>query len=218
MAIIHPQQGTVAVTQRAHGIQLRHGSVHGEHAVGEYQCVACAAGRLLQTALQVRHVVVPVAPALRLAQADAIDDGGVVQLVADDGVLLPQERLKEPAVGIECRRVQNRVFHAQEARQRFFQIAVQILRAADETHRAHAVAVACECCVGCAPHSRIGRQPQVVVGAQVQNLAAAAVGGAGGDVGALRVENDPLGFIQTGCLQGIQFGRQVPIKRIVGHW
>ena len=49
-----------------------------------------------------REAVQPLAPsrastpeALGLAQADAVDDGRVVQLVTDDAVLLPQEDLKD---------------------------------------------------------------------------------------------------------------------------
>ena len=41
-----------------------------------------APARLLQALLELRHVVVGVAVALRLAQADAVDDAGVVQRVA----------------------------------------------------------------------------------------------------------------------------------------
>jgi hypothetical protein len=71
----------------------------------------------LQAALQVGHVVVRSGSA-GLAQADAVDDGGMVQRVADDGVLLAQQRLEQAAVGIEGGGVQDRVLGAQKARER----------------------------------------------------------------------------------------------------
>ena len=39
--------------------------------------------------------------AVGLAQADAVDDGGVVQRVADDRVLVVQQRLEDPGVRVE---------------------------------------------------------------------------------------------------------------------
>ena len=44
--------------------------------------------------LQVGHVVVLVAEASRLAQTHAVDDAGVVQFVAEDGVLLAEQRFE----------------------------------------------------------------------------------------------------------------------------
>jgi hypothetical protein len=76
----------------------------------------------LQAALQVGHVVVRVAPALRLAQADAVDDGGVVQRVADDHVGLAEQRLEQAAVGVEGGGVEDGVLGAEEARQALLQL------------------------------------------------------------------------------------------------
>ena len=63
---------------------------------------APAASASCSLRLQIGHVVVAVAEALRLAQADAVDDAGVVQLVADDRVLLAEQRLEQAAVGVEA--------------------------------------------------------------------------------------------------------------------
>ena len=57
-----------------------------------------------------------VAVALGPAEPDAVDDRGVVERVRDDGVLLAEERLEQPAVGVEARRVEDRVLGAEEAR------------------------------------------------------------------------------------------------------
>jgi hypothetical protein len=44
-------------------------------------------------------VPVPLGP----AQADPVDDRGVVERVGDDGVVLAEERLEEAAVRVEAR-------------------------------------------------------------------------------------------------------------------
>src|SRR5690606_40841467 len=51
--------------------------VHGEHAVGGDEPEA-GVGRRLELPLEVGHVVVGVAEALRLAEADAVDDAGEI--------------------------------------------------------------------------------------------------------------------------------------------
>ena len=107
-----------------------------------------ASARLLQLRLEIGHVVVGVAEALRLAQPDAVDDGGVVQRVGDDRVLLAEQRLEQAAVGVEAGGVEDGVLHAEEARDLRLELLVHVLRAADEAHRGHAVAVAVERCLG----------------------------------------------------------------------
>ena len=69
-----------------------------------------------EAVLQLGHVAVGVAQALRLAQADAVDDAGVVERVGDDRVALIEQGLEQPAVGVEARGVQDRVLGAEEAR------------------------------------------------------------------------------------------------------
>jgi hypothetical protein len=122
-----------------------------------------------QAALQVGHVVVGCsAVALGLAQADAVDDGRVVQRVADDGVLLAQQRLEQAAVGVEGGGVQDGVFGAEEARQPLLQRLVQVLRAADEAHaELRPKPWLSQRRLGGRHHRGVGRQAQVVVGAQV---------------------------------------------------
>ena len=63
--------------------------------------------RLLQLGLQVRHVEVAVPHSLGFAQPDAVDDTGVVQLVADNRVLRRENGLKESRVGVKATRVQD---------------------------------------------------------------------------------------------------------------
>ncbi len=207
-----PSSASCASHSVAHLVEAGDGAVHREHAVGEHELEARAVGgRLREAALQVGHVVVLVAVALRLAQADAVDDGRVVQLVADDGVVLAQQRLEEAAVRIEGSGVEDRVLGAEEARQPRLQRLVQVLRAADEAHRAQAVAVRAQRLVGRLDHRRVRRQAEVVVGAQVEHLAA--VGRA--HEGALRRGDDALGLVEAGLPDGVQLGAQMVVKSVV---
>ena len=110
-------QRAVAVGQVADLVELGDRAVHREHAVGDDQLVARAGRSRLQLRFEVGHVVVLVAKARGLAQADAVDDRRVVQRVGDDRVLLAEQRLEQAAVGVERGRVEDRVFRAEEGRQ-----------------------------------------------------------------------------------------------------
>ena len=113
MRIVHHDQRAVFVGQVADVGQVRDVAVHREHAVCGNQAKPCPS-RLLQLCLQVLHIAVQVAIALRLAQPHAINDAGVVQFVGNDGVLRPEQGLEQAAVGVETRGVKNGVFGAQE--------------------------------------------------------------------------------------------------------
>ena len=89
-------------------------AVHREDAVGGDQLEA-RAGRVgrLELRLEVGHVGVPVAVALRLAEPDAVDDRGVVELVGDDRVLGAEQGLEQAAIGVEAGRIEDRVLRLQ---------------------------------------------------------------------------------------------------------
>lgn len=100
-----------------------------------------------------------------LAEADAVDDGGVVELVREDGVLGAEDLLEEAGVGVEAAGVQDGVLAAVELgnlalevlqrerdelhargtpRKELCRYRVDILRAANETHGTQARSVASE--------------------------------------------------------------------------
>lgn len=162
-------------------------AVHREDAVGDDELAAGAAlGRLLELLLQVGHVAVGVAEAAGLGEADAVDDRGVVEGVGDDGVLGAEDRLEDAAVGVEAGGVEDRVLLAEEGREAGLQLLVHLLRAADEADGRHAVAPAVERRVGGGDDLGVVGQAQVVVGAEVQDLAGATARG-DGDGGRLGV-------------------------------
>ena len=140
MRIVDHQQRAVLFLEPDDLVELGDVAVHREHAVGRDQARALAL-RLLQLLFELGHVAVRVAPALGLAQADAVDDRGMVQRVGDHRVLLAEHRLEQAAVGVEAARIQDRVVGAEESRDRRLELLVQVLRAADEAHRRQAEAV-----------------------------------------------------------------------------
>src|SRR6266567_2719494 len=104
---------------------------------------------------------------LSFAKANAVDDAGVIKLVADDRVVFTQQRFEQAAVGIEATRIEDRIFHPKEDAQCALEFLVHRLRAADESHRCQAVAVAVEA-LACGSHqARIVGKAQIVVGAEV---------------------------------------------------
>ena len=82
-----------------------------------------------------------------------------------------------------------------------FQLLVQVLRAADEAHRGHAEAVRVQRLLGGGDHVRVVGQAQVVVGAEVEHLAAAFQL----DLGRLRRDDDALGLEQALLADGVEF-------------
>jgi hypothetical protein len=78
----------------------------------------------LQLRLEIGHVTIAVTEFCRLAEADAVDDAGMIQFIGDDSVFRLQERLKQPAVGIEAGTVEDAVFRSQEGAQTLFQLLV----------------------------------------------------------------------------------------------
>ena len=106
--IVHHHQRAVFFREITDAAQVGDGAVHREDAVGGDEPEARAAG-FLQPRFEVGHVVVAVAQPLGLAESDAVDDRGVVQLVGNDGIVGPQQGLEQAAVGVEARGVEDRV-------------------------------------------------------------------------------------------------------------
>ncbi|KAG1393372.1 hypothetical protein G6F59_014379 [Rhizopus arrhizus] len=183
-------------------VQRRDEAVHREHAIGGDQ-LGLAAGGIggLQLGFQVGHVTVGVTEALGLAQAHAVDDRSMVQRVGDDRVVLAQQRFEQATVGVEAGGIEDRVLLAEEVGDLLLQLLVQILGATDEAHRGHAEAVGIQCVLGGLDQVRMVGQAQVVVGTEVQHLAAVVEG----DLGRLRAGDDPLGLEQALGADGVQF-------------
>src|SRR5260221_8464732 len=143
---------------------------HREHAVRHYECVARVLRRL-QRAAQVGHVAVLVALLLRLRQPHAVDDGGMVPLVRDDGILLLGHGLEESLIGVPAGAVEDRVLGAEEAGDAVLEWAMNGLGPADETHRSEAIAVVALGLLRRLDDDRMIGQAEVVVGSQHDDFA-----------------------------------------------
>ncbi len=201
VGIINHHQRIVFVRQVADAFQIGNHTVHWEHAVGGNQHVTCAGcTRFLQALFQLNHVVVGIAETLRFTQAHAVDDRGMVQGVGDNGVFCAQQRFKQAAVGIKTGGIQNGVFHTEEACQLLLQRFVAVLGTADETHRRHAETMAVHTGFGGIDQLRVVGQAKVVVGAEVNDVAAVAHG----DIRLLGGGDDTFFFKQPFRTSGVE--------------
>src|SRR6185437_16903259 len=125
---------------------------------------------LLEALLELCHVVVGIAVALRLAETDAVDDAGVIERIGNDGITLIEQRLEETAVGIEAGGVEDGILGAEETAEALLELLVHGLRAADEAHGGHAEAEPVEGPVRRLPYGRMIGEAEVVVGAEVHHL------------------------------------------------
>ncbi len=117
-----------------------------------------------------RHVAVFVTKPPRLAQADAVNDGGMVELIGNDRIVLAQQGFKQAAIGVKAGGIQNHIVHLQEGSQALLQSLVDELGAADEAHAGQAKAPGIIRVARRLDHTAVIGQSRVVVGAQVENI------------------------------------------------
>ena len=104
------------------------------------------------------------------------------------------------AVGVEAGGVEDRILRSEIVGDGLLELLVDILAAADEADRRHAEAAAVHRLLGSLDQPRIVRQAEVVVGAEVQHLAACHF-----DFGALGRLDDPLALVKSGRLDLCEF-------------
>ena len=197
MALVDHHQRVVLFRQSADPIERCGVAVHREYAVGDDDAEPLGL-RLLQALLQFAHVGIGVAVTHGLAQTHAVDDRSMVQRIGDDGVLLRKERFEHAAVGVEAGGVENRVLRTEIVGDNLLQLLVDVLAAADEAHRRHAVAAGIHCFLRRLDQPRIVRQSEVIVGTEVEHLPTCNL-----DLGPLGRSDDPFPFVKP-C--GLDFG------------
>ena len=176
VALVDHHQRIVFLGQVADFVYRGDVAVHREHTVGDDDAETLGL-RLLQTVLQLSHIGIGIAVALSLAQPHAVDDGCMVQSIADNGIVLGKQRFKHTAVGIEARRIKNSVVSPEVTADGALQLLVDVLCAADEPHARHAEAATVHHTLRGLDDTRMVREPQVVVGTKVQHLTAANLDG-----------------------------------------
>ncbi len=208
MRIIDDHQRVIALRELADAGQRSEGPVHRKHAVrDDHPCPRWRS--LTEPRFKFRQIAVGVSKFLRLAQTDAVDDGGVIECIGNHGVRFAQQGLKKSAVGIETGGIQHRVLGAKKSGQARLQFPMNLLRAADEADRGHAKAIPVERLVRRLDHGRVIRQPQVIVGAQVDQFTALT----GEHDGALRRAQLSLHLEQALLAKFIQGRRCRAVKR-----
>src|SRR6267143_1570958 len=133
-----------------------------------------------------------VAMPLRFAESDTVDDAGVVEFVTDDCVLIGEQRFEKSAIGVKGARIKDRVFGAEEFRQRALQFLVNVLGATNKAYAGHAEAVRVESFLRRSDQGRVIGKAEIIVGAHVQY--AFSVGD--GDVCVLRRGNHAFGLVE----------------------
>ena len=116
-----------------------------------------------------------------------------------------EKRFKHPTVGVERRRVQDGVFRVVEVRDALFQLLVDVLGSADEADAGHAKPVGVDGALGRLHHPWVGTQPEVIVGAKIQDFAAVVEG----DFRVLRRGDDTLTLVQARGVDVRQLLRQL---------
>ena len=101
MRIVDHQQGAVTLGERRNRIELCNIAVHAEHVGGDEPRATRL--RLLQSRLELVHIAMRVTQAFRLTETYAVDDGGVIECVADHRVLRAQQGLEQAGIGVEAR-------------------------------------------------------------------------------------------------------------------
>ena len=209
MRVVDEHERVVRVGQVADLGERRDVAVHREDPVG-HDDPSAGTGCRDELRLEVGQVAVLVAEPLRLREPDAVDDRRVVELVADDRVVGAEEHLEHAAVRVEARREEDRVVVAQERRHPALELEVQLLRAADEPHAREAVAPLVETAVRGLDDARVVREPEVVVGAEVQHLAPGDL-----DLRGLRAVDAALALGEAGGLDLVEFGAKLVANRSV---
>ena len=216
VAVVDQHQRAVAVGKGADLLQLGDVAVHREHAVAgdELEPRAGVVG-LLQAILELVHVRIGEAVALRLAEADSVDDRGVVEAVGNDRVLLIEQRLEHPAIGVETGGEHDRVLLAQVLGDRLLELTMQRLRSADEAHRGHAEAEFVHRAARRRDDVRVVGEAEVIVGAEIDGFARA-LRGRDMDPPALRSGQQPLAFCEARRLDVVEGSADV-VEKSVGH-
>ncbi len=117
--------------------------------------------------LEVRNIVVAEDLALVGRGANAVDDGGVVQLIADHHAVgdAPQQALEGGIIGAKAGGENQRRLLAVPVGQASFQTGIHLVRAADIARSAGARSVGLQRIVHLFAHCRMLRHPEVVIAA-----------------------------------------------------
>ena len=136
----------------------------------------------------------------------------MVEAVGDDGVGFVEQRLEHPAIGVEAGGEEDRVVLAEMVGDRLLELAMEGLRAADETHRGHAEAEIVHRALRRRDDVGMVGEAEIIVGAEIDRLALAVRPG-DADPPALRPGDQPLAFGEAGGLDFVERRAEVVEER-----
>ena len=125
----------------------------------------------------------------------------MVEGIRDNGVIGREKGLEHTAVGVEAGGIEDGVLRMEIVCDGLFQLLVDILGAADEADGGHAVATLVHGLLGGLDEAGIVGQAQIVVGAEVEGLAAVFQT----DHGTLGRCNIPFSLVKASLVDGLQF-------------
>ena len=146
-------------------------AVHGEDTIGDNDAEALGLC-LLEAVLKLLHVGIGVAVALGFAEAHTVDDGGMVECIADDGIFLGEERFEDSAVGIEAGGIEDGVVGVEIAGDGLLELLVDVLCATDEAYAGHAESATVHHLLGCLDESGMIGESEIIVCAEVEHFLA----------------------------------------------
>ena len=138
MGVIDHDQGVVFFCDVADLIQLGNVAIHRKNTIRGNQPVSLVLG-LFEFLFEILHICVLIDVSLSFTEANAIDDGCMIQLVCDNGILSPKKRFKNATIGIKTGCIEDRVFRLEKIRNLLFKDFMDVLCAADKANRTHPV-------------------------------------------------------------------------------
>ena len=169
MGIVDHHDAAEFLGQRAQLRQRAEVAVHAEHAVGDEQ-LALAGRQLRQDLARGVDVLVREHLDRGAAQAGAVDDAGVIQLVGNHDVVLGQDGGDGAGVRGEAALEHDDGFGLLERGQPAFELHVDVHGAGDRAHRAGPDAEPPDRVEGPFAQPRVRRQPEVVVRGEIDDL------------------------------------------------
>ena len=133
VALVDHHQCIVLLSEVADLVDRGNVAVHREDTIGDDNAETLGLG-FLQAFLQLGHVGIGIAIALGLAETHTVNDRGMIERIADDGILFGEERFEHAAIGIEAGGIENGVLGLEVIGDGGLQFLMDVLRAADKTH------------------------------------------------------------------------------------
>ena len=165
MRIVHHDLRTVLLCKPDNLRQVRDIAAHAEHAVCHDEDTR-RVRHLLKLPFQILHVVVTIPQHLAIGQPAPVIDARMVFPIADHIVVPPDDGADDAEVGLESGRKGHGRLHPDKFCKLFLQLHMHIQRPVQKARTRAPRAVFFQCLDACLDHAFVGREAQIVVGAE----------------------------------------------------